>query len=86
MRIPEGSGVTLTCQHDKAPKLADFKWTYRPNDFSPSVEAGRKESLTKKQIRKNEEGVYECVMEGYVGDDRVRISRTYNVSVGEPFF
>lgn len=86
VRVPKGSDLTLYCHHDNAPDLTDtnYKWTFRSKDCKSENEIEHKErnkELKKRQIMKCDEGVYECVMDGYIGDSRVRISRMYNVSV-----
>lgn len=91
MRVPEGSDLTLYCHHDNAPDLTDanYKWTFRSKDCKSENVTWHKEikkELKRRQVMKCDEGVYECVMDGYIGDGRVRISRMYNVSVGEPIF
>ncbi|XP_062379563.1 plasma protease C1 inhibitor [Sardina pilchardus] len=81
--VPKGSGLTLSCQHEKAPKLMDqtFKWTFRSRDSVSPVEAGDSPAWSMQRIKKAHEGEYECVMEGYTGESRVKVSRMYNVSV-----
>ncbi|XP_041960317.1 plasma protease C1 inhibitor [Alosa sapidissima] len=81
--VPMGSGLTLSCQHEKAPKMLEktFKWTFRSRDSVSPIEAGDSSTLSKQHIQKTHEGEYECVMTGYIGDSRARVSRMYNVSV-----
>ncbi|XP_042558984.1 plasma protease C1 inhibitor [Clupea harengus] len=83
--VPKGSDLTLTCHHGEAPKILEdtFKWTFRSRNSISQIQVGEDSKLSKQRIRKSDEGEYECVMDGYMidGDSRMRISRTYNVSV-----
>lgn len=90
VNIPEGSGLTLTCYHEKAPRVSDasFRWSFRPlrdpiasslsDDWIP---LGTQHRLSKQHIHKTDEGEYECITDGYLGENRVKIRRTYKVTV-----
>ncbi|KAL2098095.1 hypothetical protein ACEWY4_007302 [Coilia grayii] len=81
--VPEGSGVTLSCNDHNAPKIEDatFKWTFRSRASVSELQPEKSSAFRKPELYKSDEGEYECLMEGHLGDSRVRISKTYNLSV-----
>ncbi|XP_077078820.1 plasma protease C1 inhibitor [Siphateles boraxobius] len=81
------SGISLPCLPDDAPALVDstYTWSFTSNQTQQQHILEEKSNIFNlRSINTTDSGQYKCVQEGYKGEDRVRLSRTFTIRVEEP--
>ncbi|XP_048067384.1 plasma protease C1 inhibitor [Megalobrama amblycephala] len=81
------SSISLPCVPDNAPTLADttYTWSFTSAETQQHHILEVKGSiLNLSRVNTNDSGQYKCVQEGYKGENRVRLSRTFSIRVEEP--
>ncbi|XP_039520162.1 plasma protease C1 inhibitor isoform X1 [Pimephales promelas] len=81
------SSISLPCLPDEAPTLVDSTYTWSVTSAQTQQQHILEEkgnTLNFRSIQITDSGQYKCVQEGYKGEDRVRLSRTFTIRVEEP--
>uniref|UniRef100_A0A671PND1 Serpin peptidase inhibitor, clade G (C1 inhibitor), member 1 n=1 Tax=Sinocyclocheilus anshuiensis TaxID=1608454 RepID=A0A671PND1_9TELE len=79
--------IPLTCLPDDAPVLADstYTWSFTSAHTQQQLTLEEKgKILNLRNIKTTQEGQYKCVQDGYKGEDRVRLRRTFTIRVKAP--
>ncbi|XP_056115643.1 plasma protease C1 inhibitor isoform X2 [Rhinichthys klamathensis goyatoka] len=85
--VPLNSSISLPCLPDKAPTLVDstYTWSVTSNQTQQQHILEEKSNILNfRSINTSDSGQYKCVQEGYKGEGRVRLSRTFTIRVEEP--
>ncbi|KAK7145705.1 hypothetical protein R3I93_013442 [Phoxinus phoxinus] len=81
------SSISLPCLPDDAPTLVDstYTWSFTSAQTQQQLILEEKSTiLNLSSINTTDSGQYKCVKEGYKGEDRVRLSRTFTIHVEAP--
>ncbi|XP_067270303.1 plasma protease C1 inhibitor [Pseudorasbora parva] len=85
--VLQSSSISLPCLPDDAPKLVDSTYTWSFTSAQTQQQHTLEEKgniLNFRSINANDNGQYKCVQEGYKGEGRVRLSRTFTIRVEAP--
>ncbi|XDV49375.1 hypothetical protein PO909_018641 [Leuciscus waleckii] len=81
------SSISLPCLPDDAPTLVDstYTWSFTSDQTQEQhILEEKSHILNLRSLNTTGSGQYKCVQEGYKGEDRVRLSRTFTIRVEAP--
>ncbi|KAI2661852.1 Plasma protease C1 inhibitor [Labeo rohita] len=80
------SDIRLPCLPDDAPVLADpkYTWSFTSAHKQENYRLEEGKTLNLRNIKTTQEGQYKCVQEGFIGEDRFKLSRTFTIRVEVP--
>nr|QBY91832.1 serpin G1 [Ctenopharyngodon idella] len=81
------SSISLPCIPDEAPTLADstYTWSFTSAETQQQhILEVNDNILNLRSMNTSDSGQYKCVQEGYKGEIRVRLSRTFSIRVEVP--